>query len=235
MNQLQTIEQHGKRVLTTIQIAQAYGTDPRRISENFQRNAERYVYGKHYFSLEGDEKRDFINRTQIAEGQKNAAVMYLWTEKGAWMHAKSLNTGEAWGAYEGLVDGYYSLRESVDNVVPLSKDQALVAVLRTTADLVENQQEIRQLVSEQSQRLEAVARKVDEQITLDSGEQRRIQKAIARRVYDIERNEHYRREMFRQLHREIKDRWAVPSYKDVRRNEFDQVIRYIDAWRPRIA
>ncbi|WP_407944826.1 ORF6N domain-containing protein [Paenibacillus albiflavus] len=51
--------------------------------------------GKHYFKLEGESERDFINHHEFHDGYKNTSVLYLWTEKGAWMHAKSLNTDQA--------------------------------------------------------------------------------------------------------------------------------------------
>ncbi len=41
------------RVLTTQQIAEAYKTDSKVISNNFNRNKERYTEGKHYICLEG--------------------------------------------------------------------------------------------------------------------------------------------------------------------------------------
>jgi len=43
---LMVIEQNNQRVLTTQQLADAYGTDERRISENFTRNQKRYVEGE---------------------------------------------------------------------------------------------------------------------------------------------------------------------------------------------
>jgi prophage antirepressor-like protein len=122
--------------------------------------------------------------------------------------------------------GTYTVAQN--NVVPLSKEQALVTLLRTTADLVEGHQEI-------IKRMDDLEHKVDEQITIDSGEQRTLQKAIAKRVYELESDPKKRRELFRQLHREIRDRWAVPSYRDVRRTELEQVLKYIDAWWPRVA
>jgi len=230
MKQLQKVERNGQRVLTTSQLAEAYETDNRRISENFNRNISRFKEGKHYHSISGTEKSDFLNHTQIADGSKNASVLYLWTEKGAWLHAKSLNTDAAWDAYEMLVDDYYTIKE---NVTPLSKDQALVTVLRTTADLVENfdlvvkeQNELRKLVTR-------VDQKVEEQITIDHGEQRRLQKAVAKRVYEITGEKEYQRKLFREIYREIKDRFAVSSYKDVKRKELQQAIQYIEHFIPR--
>ena len=109
---LQVVETNNQRVLTTAQIAEQYGTDAQIITNNFNRNKKRYTEGKHYFALEGEEKKAFLNLTQIDLGSaKNAKTLYLWTEKGALLHAKSLNTDQAWQAYEVLVDTYFSVWE----------------------------------------------------------------------------------------------------------------------------
>lgn len=108
---LQVIETNNQRVLTTAQIAERYETTERRISENFNRNKERYTEGKHYYCLTGDVLREFKNdyaNCGFVPGAKVNAF-YLWTEKGALMLAKSLNTDKAWEAYEVLVDTYFSV------------------------------------------------------------------------------------------------------------------------------
>jgi phage antirepressor YoqD-like protein len=127
------IEYQNQRILTTAQLAEQYGTDERRISENFNRNRDRYMEGKHFFALQGEEKRAFLNHTQIGDGSKHASVLYLWTEKGAWLHAKSLNTDRAWEAYEMLVDEYYRIK---DHLVPKTLPEAL----RAYADEVERRE-----------------------------------------------------------------------------------------------
>jgi hypothetical protein len=83
------------RVLTTQQLAEQYETSADTITKNFNRNKERYEEGKHYITLDGEDKNNFINRGQFDRGLKNAKVLYLWTEKGAFLHAKSLNTDKA--------------------------------------------------------------------------------------------------------------------------------------------
>lgn len=108
---LQVIETNNQRVLTTAQIAERYETTERRISENFNRNKERYTEGKHYYCLTGDVLREFKNdyaNCGFVPGSK-VNSFYLWTEKGALMLAKSLNTDKAWEAYEVLVDTYFSV------------------------------------------------------------------------------------------------------------------------------
>ena len=87
MQELMITEYKDIRVLTTQQIAEAYGTNVDTITKNFNRNKERYMEGKHYIALEGREKNDFVNLGHFDRGLKNAKTLYLWTEKGAFLHA----------------------------------------------------------------------------------------------------------------------------------------------------
>lgn len=223
MNQLQIIEKNGIRVLTTTQIAEAYGTDSKQINRNFQRNCERYNEGKHYFALTGEELKEFKGSRQIDPTLKFTSVLYLWTEKGAWLHAKSLNTDEAWEAYEMLVDDYYSVKQQVK---VLSEREQLVAAMKLSIETAEE-------ITAVKEEVKKVRGMVENQITLDHGEQRRIQRAVGHRVYELESDQAIRTQLFREIHREIKDRFAVASYKDIKRKDMLSAINYIAAWVPR--
>lgn len=113
MDNLQITEYENIRVLTTQQIAEAYGSDTRVISNNFNRNKERYIEGKHYICLEGEELKDFKTNHQFDESSR-INKLYLWTEKGAFLHAKSLNTDTAWEVYDRLVDNYFDKKKAID-------------------------------------------------------------------------------------------------------------------------
>lgn len=149
--QMQIVRHQDKRVLTTAQVAEAFGTDNRRISENYARNINRYVAGKHYFALDGEEKRAFLDHTQIAYGSKNAGILYLWTERGVWMHAKSLNNDIAWSAYEKLVDEYFERSEK--DVLKFSNFSPVLQMLIQTEQR-QNALEARQL--KQEEQVEAI-------------------------------------------------------------------------------
>jgi hypothetical protein len=105
---LKVIERNNARVLTTAQLADMFVTETKFISYNFNYNKERFEEGKHYFVLSGDERKEFLfNNHEIQDSSKHAKFIYLWTEKGAFLHAKSLNTDKAWNAYSQLVDDYF--------------------------------------------------------------------------------------------------------------------------------
>ncbi len=80
MNEIKVIENNGQRVLTTVQIAELYGTDSKVISNNFNRNKEDIQKGKNNYCLTGDAKRGFVNRHQIEDGSK-ASNFYLWEKR----------------------------------------------------------------------------------------------------------------------------------------------------------
>lgn len=100
------IENEGKRVLTTAQLAEYYETDSKVISYNFNYNRERHTEGKHYYHLSGNELREFLAIVKFTIANK-IRELYLWTEKGALLHAKSLNTDKAWEVYDFLVENYF--------------------------------------------------------------------------------------------------------------------------------
>ena len=105
------IEREGQRVLTTAQIAEAYGTTSKVITKNFNRNSDRYIEGVHFYRLTGNALREFKTAKRQFDVLPNANTLYLWTERGALLHAKSLNTDKAWEVYEFLVDTYFRTRE----------------------------------------------------------------------------------------------------------------------------
>lgn len=115
--------------MLTSKLAESYGTSNKIISYNFNNNKNRYIEGKHYFKLEGKEKKDFINHLEIQDGIKNAKTVYLWTERGAFLHAKSLNTDNAWEMYDSLVEYYFNSVEEKPKTLPMTYKEALIQLI----------------------------------------------------------------------------------------------------------
>ena len=139
MDKLEVIDYQGIRVLTTQQLAEAYGTSTDTITKNFNRNKDKYIEGKHYICLAGKQKNEFLNLGQFDRGLKNARILYLWTKKGAFLHAKSLNTDTAWEIYERLVDSYF------DSQMMASDDELMAkALVLAQKKILENEKVIKE-------------------------------------------------------------------------------------------
>ena len=99
-------------VMTTEQIAGFYGAEPKNIQNNFLRNVDRFIDGKHFFKLEGDELRELKESLTISKMvSPNTRSLTLWTEKGAARHAKILDTDQAWDVFEQLEEVYFAVKE----------------------------------------------------------------------------------------------------------------------------
>lgn len=146
----QIVDYNGIRVLTSLQIADAYETTTTRIKQNFNENKDKYKYGKHYILLTGDDLKAFKKNYNVFNKVGNnylvgnrAPSLYLWTERGALLHAKSLNTDKAWQVYEYLVENYFRSKEHVPQLPQTHHEEA-----QQILDLVNNagrQKPIKQL------------------------------------------------------------------------------------------
>lgn len=102
-------------VVTTELLAQLYGTEINNIKVNFTRNANRFICGKHYFKVAGDELKNLrvtLSNSQNPISAKTRSLI-LWTERGAARHAKMLETDQAWEVFEKLEDSYFSQKKSL--------------------------------------------------------------------------------------------------------------------------
>ena len=80
------IEYRAQRVLTTAHLASACGVTEQEVLAHFYRNSDKYQEGKHYLCI------------------PDQTPLYLWTEQGALLLAKPIETDAAWRVYEHLVD-----------------------------------------------------------------------------------------------------------------------------------
>lgn len=106
--ELRIVEYEGIRVVTTKQIAEAYEADVKQVSQGFNRNKAKFTEGKHYFLLRGNDLKAFRLKADLPS---NIGRLYLWTDKGALLMAKIIDTEKAWQAYERLVDFYFEVKE----------------------------------------------------------------------------------------------------------------------------
>ncbi|MEK3976087.1 ORF6N domain-containing protein [Psychrobacillus sp. FSL K6-1267] len=216
--ELQVIEREGRRVLTSAQISKSFEMDTKILLRNFQRNTDRYEEGKHYFALNGEALKEFKASRQHDATLKFASSLYLWTEQGVWLLAKSLNSDKAWKAYEMLVDNYYQIKK----------------FLQLPEDIIRSQGEkiidLEHKVEKYEKRLLTIEQNMMNQITLNSGEQRRLQKAVGERAFALEKNASKRGQVFRAIYSSIKKQFNVKSYRDVKQHELQKAIRFVEKW-----
>ncbi|HHR5867634.1 ORF6N domain-containing protein [Providencia alcalifaciens] len=133
-----------QKVITTESLAIGYGAEIKNIQNNFIRNDSRFIEGKHYFLVQGDELKELKDLPSLRGlVDKRTPKLTLWTERGASRHAKMLETDQAWDYFELLEETYFTSRknsglpvnyiEALESLLQSEKEKAVIAAERDHA------------------------------------------------------------------------------------------------------
>ncbi|MCM3110642.1 Rha family transcriptional regulator [Lederbergia lenta] len=213
MNQLVFI-QNNRPVTDSLTVAEMFDKDHKNVLRDINTQIE---YAGPEFSQLNFEPSEYVVR-----GKRYPK--FNLTEEAFALVVFSYNTKEAVRTKIAFIQEFKKLRQQLNK--PMSP--AELALLQA-----QNIYQLEQKVETHESKLTLLETKVDEQITLDHGEQRRLQKAVSIKAYELCSDPTERPRYFREIYREIKDRFAVASYKDVKRHELQSAIRYVENWIPR--
>lgn len=228
MNDLKVTEYNNNRVLTTQQIAEAYGTDNKTISYNFNHNKDRYVEGKHFICLSGDELRAFRENHDLPN---NLNKLYLWTEKGALLHAKSLNTDKAWEVYDYLVDNYFNKRELVDLDSLSTELKAIIVVDKRVTQVEQKVNVVEKQLKDFKNDMPLLAIEIDK---ITEAVKKKGVAVLGGKNSNAYKNSSLRTKLYQDLHRDVRRQFGVSTYKAIKRNQCEQVLAMIENYNPPI-
>ncbi|MGL5854671.1 MAG: ORF6C domain-containing protein [Cetobacterium sp.] len=105
----------------------------------------------------------------------------------------------------------------------------------TTEDLIILQAES---IKDVKGRVEVLEDKVNNQMTIDSAKQNKLHMSIKKRVIYIANIlvddylvDKAKKIIFPAIHRELKNKYGVPSYRDIKEQDFGSVIVFVENWR----
>lgn len=217
MNQLTITEHKDIRVLTTQQIAEVYESNPDVITKNFNRNRDRYVEGKHFICLKGDELKEFKANGQI-DLLPNVNTFYLWTEKGAFLHAKSLNTDKAWEVYDHLVDTYFNKKK------PMSTAEQIQILAQGNIELENRINSVDKDLQNFKKEMPLLAIEC-QQIT--DAKNSKVVPLLGGKESNAYKNASLRGKVYRDLEGQLRREFGVSSYKAIHRNQTEKALQII--------
>lgn len=220
MNELQITEYKNIRVLTTQQIAEAYGTDSKTISYNFNHNKERYIDGKHFICLSGDELRAF---REIHDLPNNLNKLYLWTEKGAFLHAKSLNTDVAWEVYDRLVDNYFEKPKAV----PMTTDQKIQLLAQGNVELTERIDKVDKDLQEFKADMPLLALECQR---ITRAKNQKVVPLMGGKSAPAYKNKSLMHKVYSDVDAQLRREFGVNTYKAIKRNQCDLAVKIIEEY-----
>lgn len=221
MNQLRVISVNGKLVTESREVARMVDRPHYDLMKSIRGYVGHLTKGDFPFS-------EFFIESTFVDVTGRTLPCFLLTRKGCDMVANKM-TGEKGVLFTAAyVTRFEEMEKTLNAPKQLTEKEQLRASLRLSLETSEEVEVLKEDVEE-------LKDKVENQITLDHGEQRGLQRAIGRRVYEVETHDVAKRKLFSEIHREIKDRFGVASYKDVKRQDLQAAIGYVNAWIPRRA
>lgn len=235
-NLVNILNKNGQLVVTSRQIAEDFEKEhndtKKRIRELVKDMGE---ISHNYFIL--SDYTDSMNRKQEE---------YLLTRDGFSLLVMGFTGPKALEWKLKYIESFNKM-EKVIKEAPLSMEDMMIKQL-------EEQKKIKAEISATKEDVKILAYKVDNQITLDHGQQRVIQREVAKRVYERlqynsdnvalgnqgeysnlvnelrENINKATRRYFNSLYKEIKNRFGVGSYRDIKIKDFELAINYIRNW-----
>ena len=128
---------------------------------------------------------------------------------------------------EKYIAAFNEMENALKQPRALSEHEQRIELLKLS---LEHEQKFSQV----DQRIE----KLEENIRIDAFQQTVLQKQIGIRVYRV--FEDYNpdnldlKKLFPKIHRNLRDAFGVPTYKDIRKIDFDEAVSWVKSWRPLI-
>ena len=222
MNNLTVTEYKNIRVLTTQQIAEAYESDVRIISNNFNRNKERYVEGKHFVCLEGEELKAFKTNHHFDESSR-INKLYLWTEKGAFLHAKSLNTDKAWEVYDRLVDEYFEKPK----LPSWTMDDKIQILAQGNIELKEKIDAVNDDLQEFKRDMPLLALECQK---ITKAKNQKVVPLLGGKDSPAYKDNSIRQQVYSDIDAQLRREFGVNTYKAIKRNQCDLAVKIINEY-----
>lgn len=222
MNGIQVIELNNQRLLTTEQLAEFYKANENQIKVNFNRNKEKFVQGKHFHQLTGEELKKFKDEvTNSNLVGKNASQLILWTKQGASRHSKMLGTDKAWDMFDELEENYFSIKQQL----PLSiRAQAMLALAANEETNV------------RVDLIEIDLKKIKENSLITTEDKNSIDRIVKRKVYSYCKDRDLKTKaksmLFQDIGRSIKEMFNIPHRGRIKLKDFEAAIEFISDWEP---
>ncbi|SPX94001.1 Phage anti-repressor protein [Morganella morganii] len=121
-------------VVTSELLAVLYGADSKLVRQNYLRNTDRFIEGKHFYKLTGSILKEFkvqASKRGLDNISPKVSQLLLWTERGAARHAKMLETDQAWNVFEKLEDYYFNSKSTKDDSLIENQPNPIMVTIPT--------------------------------------------------------------------------------------------------------
>lgn len=222
-----------KKSILVKEIANIHNRQLREVNQSINMNRKRFKDGIDILDLKGTEFAiNLIDSGIYTQNSINASSnIYLLSERGYSKLLKIMDDDLAWDKYDELVDGYFNMRETINNQIPkiLSPREQLELQL--------------QVMKEQDKKIEAVKDEVADLrdnmplLGVDCDEIVKVVKSVATKVLGgyketpAYKDKSLNRKVYSDIYSQLKREFQVNSYKSIKRCQLEQAKENIRGYK----
>jgi Rha family phage regulatory protein len=214
MNQLVIVE-NSRAVTTSLIVAEVFEKDHKNVLKDIRE-----------LSCSEDFRRlNFEQSSYINSQNKEMPLVYM-NKKGFTLLAMGYTGKEAMKFKEAYIDQFEMMEQELNKPRVLSEREQLMASMKLS---LETAGEIAAVKEE----VEEIKVTLNNQLTLDHGQQVTLHHAIKQRVSAIKNDyEVSDQKLYSQIHSHLRRAFAAPKYIFVKRKDFQEAMSWIKSWRP---
>ena len=218
MNELTVLEYQGAKVIDSREVAEMTGKEHKELMRSIRKYTG-ILTSANLRSL------DYFIPSEYTDAKKEMRPCYLLAKIGCDMIGNKMTGTQGVLFTAAYVKQFEEMEQTLNSPVVLTEKEQLKAAMRLSLETSEEIEVIKGEVVE-------LRNMVENQITLNSGEQRRLQLAVSERVYKLENNKALQSQIFRDIYRAIKSKYGVKSYRDVKQRNLQEAIKMVDTFIP---
>lgn len=223
MNKLHLFRQDGVFVVDSREVAIMVGRNHKDLLENIR------TYNKHLVSGKFRPSNFFIE-SSYRDSQNRVKPCYLITKKGCDMVANKM-TGEKGVHFSAAyVEKFEEMEKELNNPRVLTESEQLRASIKLSLEATEEIGEIKEEVH-------TLKNRFDNELTLKHAQAQALQHAIRKRIERLFADGvmgvlETKQQMYSKIHSQLRRAFQSPTYREVKRVDFDEAMQWVSAWRP---
>lgn len=221
MNELVFIE-NGQAVTDSLTVADVFGKEHDKVMRDIAVQLTKLEEANQMeFST-----ANFVGSIYTSRGKNYGK--YNLTEDAFTLIAMSYITVEAMKFKVKFIQEFKRIKEELSKPRVLSDREQLIASMKLSLETAEEIEVIKNDV-------ELIKHRVEEELTLNHGQQQTLHHEIKKRVESIKNDyELTKREIYSQIHSHLRRAFSAPKYIFVKRKDYNEAVSWVKSWRPLI-
>ncbi|MGE6379018.1 Rha family transcriptional regulator [Peribacillus muralis] len=215
--------ENGQVVTSSLTIADVFGKEHKNVMADIVNQI-----GKLVVADEEEFSRLNFQRSTYKNERGREYDCCLLSEDAFTLIAMSYVTPEAMKFKVKFIKEFKRIKEELTKPKVLSEKEQLIASIKLSLETAEEIEVIKNDV-------ELIKHRVEEELTLNHGQQQTLHHEIKKRVENIKDDyELSKREIYSQIHSHLRRAFSAPKYMFVKRMDYEGVMAWVRTWRPLI-